>query len=79
LDEKRRRFGAADEMMKREDLRALLIVGNGAVGVRAYGCYRYFVDNRVYYHMQAMIALPGQEPTVCCSTQTHLKAIMPYS
>ncbi|NLL45524.1 MAG: aminopeptidase P family protein [Clostridiales bacterium] len=75
LDEKRRRFGAADEMMKREDLRALLIVGNGAVGVRAYGCYRYFVDNRVYYHMQAMIALPGQEPTVCCSTQTHLKAL----
>lgn len=62
-------------MMKRENLRAVLVVGNGAVGVRAYGCYRYFVDNRVYYHMQAMIALPGQEPTVCCSTLTHLKAL----
>jgi len=75
LGEKKRRLGAADEMMKSERLEAVLIVGNGAVGVRAYGCYRYFVDNRVYYHMQAMIALPGQEPTVCCSTLTHLKAL----
>ena len=50
-------------------------MGNGAVGVRAYGCFRFFVDNRVYYHMQAMVALPGQEPTVCCSTITHLKAL----
>jgi len=75
LAEKKRRFKAADEMMKREGLKAIFIVGNGAVGVRAYGCYRYFVDNRVYYHMQAMVALPGQEPTVCCSTITHLKAL----
>lgn len=75
LTEKKRRFGAADAMMKEEGLGALFLVGNGAVGVRAYGCYRYFVDNRVYYHMQALVAVHGQEPTVCCSTQTHLKAL----
>ena len=75
LAERNRRLEAMDAMIKREGLKALLIVGNGAVGVRAYGCYRYFVDNRVYYHMQAMVALPDQEPTVCCSTLTHLKAL----
>ncbi len=56
--------------MNNEDLKAALIVGNGSVGVRAYGCYRYFVDNRIYYHMQMMIAVPGEEPTVCCGALT---------
>lgn len=75
LAERNRRLKAMDEMIRREGLKALLIIGNGAVGVRAYGCYRYFVDNRVYYHMQAMLAVPGKEPTVFCSTITHLKAL----
>ena len=75
LKEKNRRFEAAETMMKKKGVRALLVVGNGAVGVRAYGCYRYFVDNRVYYHMQALVAVSGHEPTVCCSTKTHLVAL----
>jgi len=74
-NERKRRLQAANEIMKKENLNALLIVGNGAVGVRAYGCFRYFIDNRVYYHMQVFVALPDEEPVVCCGSITHLKAL----
>jgi Xaa-Pro aminopeptidase len=73
--ERKRRLKVADLIMKQEKLNALFIVGNGAVGIRAYGCFRYFIDNRVYYHVQALVALPRQAPTVCCSSITHLKTL----
>jgi len=46
--EKGRRLEAADKIMVDEGLKGMFIIGNGVVGVRAYGCYRYFVDNRIY-------------------------------
>lgn len=73
--EKDRRLLAADRLMKEDDISAMLIVGNGVVGVRAYGCYRYFVDNRIYYHMQFVVMVPGQEPTVCVGSPTHSKCL----
>ncbi len=75
IAEKTRRFEAADKMVREEGLRGLFIVGNGVVGVRAYGCYRYFVDNRIYYHMQFFIKAPGEEPTVCVGSPTHSQAL----
>jgi len=73
--EKARRFEAVDKILKDEGLKGMFIIGNGVVGVRAYGCYRYFVDNRIYYHMQFFIKEPGQEPTVCVGSPTHSKAL----
>lgn len=73
--EKARRFDAADKILREEGLKGMFIVGNGVVGVRAYGCYRYFVDNRIYYHMQFFIKAPGEEPTVAVGSPTHSKAL----
>jgi len=73
--ERRRRLAAADSLMREKGLSAMLIVGNGTIGNKAFGCFRYFIDNRIYYHMQLFAAIPGEEPIVCCGTQTHLLAL----
>ncbi len=73
--ERRRRLDAADALMRAKGLSAMLIVGNGTIGNRSFGCFRYFIDNRIYYHMQLFAAIPGEEPIVCCGTQTHLLAL----
>lgn len=65
----------ANGLMKQENLSALLIIGNGSVGGREYGYYRYFVNNRVYYHMQAFIAVVDDYPSICCGSATHLNAL----
>lgn len=70
-DERKRRLSRVDQFMKQEGLTAFLIVGSGSCGPRQYGYYRYFVDNRVYYYLQALVMVPDQEPTVLCASQTH--------
>ncbi len=71
-EEQRRRFDAAAAIMRREGLSAILLIGNGASAIRAYGCYRYFVDNRIYYHMQAAVLFPDSGVAVAAASPTHL-------
>ncbi len=66
--ERARRFKAADEMMKKEGLSALVMLGNGAVGTNSYGAFRYLVDNRTFYYIQIAIFAPGKEPVSLAST-----------
>lgn len=73
--ERDRRLSFANTLMKNEQLSALLIIGNGSAGGSEYGHYRYFVNNRVYYHMQALIAVADDYPSVCCGSPTHLNAL----
>ena len=63
-----RRFKAADEMMKREGLSGLLMVGNGAVGTNSYGCFRYLTDNRVYYYLLTAVFAPDREPVAIATS-----------
>jgi Xaa-Pro aminopeptidase len=60
--EKKRRFDAARRLIADKKLKALLLVGNGAVGTNAYGCYRYFVNNKIFYYLQAALFFPDTEP-----------------
>ncbi len=73
--ERDRRLRNADKILKEQGLDFAVLVGNGSVGPGAYGNYRYFVENRVYYHMQALILIQGREPIVCCGSVTHLDAL----
>lgn len=73
--ERDRRLRRADKILKEQGLAFAVLIGNGSVGPGAYGNYRYFVENRVYYHMQALILIQGQEPIVCCGSVTHLDAL----
>jgi len=66
--ERDKRLKAADEMMKSEGLSGLLMVGNGAVGTNSYGCFRYLVDNRVYYYLQTAIFAPGKPPVAIATS-----------
>jgi Xaa-Pro aminopeptidase len=66
--ERNRRFKAADEMMKKEGLSGLLMVGNGAVGTNSYGCFRYLTDNRVYYYLLTAVFAPDKEPVAIATS-----------
>ncbi len=61
-NEKQRRFAVGQELLKKNSLSGLILAGNGGVGTNAYGCYRYFTDNRVYRYLQAALFFPGKEP-----------------
>ena len=60
--EKQRRFDAAQSIIKSEELGALLLLGNGMVGSNAYGAFRYFTDDRVFYYIQAAMFFPDSVP-----------------
>ena len=74
-EERKIRLSKANEMMREKGFQGLLIVGNGSVATKEYGFYRYFVDNRIYYHMQILVMVTDEAPTVCCGSLTHLKAL----
>ena len=67
-EERKNRLLKANNLMKRLNLNSILVVGNGSVATNEYGFYRYFVDNRVYYHRQALVIVADETPTVCCGS-----------
>lgn len=56
------RFQAVRQIMSQAALDAIVVVGNGCVGINAYGCFRYLTDIRVFYHIASAVFLPGKEP-----------------
>ncbi len=61
-NERIRRLGAASRLIESEGLQAIYLVGNSNVGPNAFGCYRYFADNRVFFYISSVVILPGGEP-----------------
>ena len=53
--EKHRRLGAAADLIRKEDLNAIYLLGNGTVGTNAFGNFRYFTDNRVFFFLQSAL------------------------
>lgn len=70
-----RRYEALGDILEKRRLDGALFVGNSAVGNLAYGCFRYFSDHRVYYHLQALVARPGKPPAICCGSILHLEGV----
>ena len=60
--ERNRRMGEAAKLIKAEGLQAIYLVGNSNVGPNAFGCFRYFVDSRVFFHIMSVIIMPDGEP-----------------
>ena len=60
--ERTRRLQALQELMEREELSAVYLLGNGTVGTNAFGCFRYFVDNRVFFFLMSVVVPRGEEP-----------------
>ena len=53
--EKHRRLGTAADLIKKEGLNAIYLLGNGTVGTNAFGNFRYFTDNRVFFFLQSAL------------------------
>ena len=53
--EKHARLGAAADLIKREGLSAIYLIGNGTVGTNAFGNFRYYTDNRVFFFIQSAL------------------------
>ncbi|MCQ2553790.1 MAG: M24 family metallopeptidase [Clostridia bacterium] len=73
--ELQRRHLGLQQIMQDKNVDVAVIIGNSSVGTLGYGCFRYFTDWRCYYHLQAFIARPGKEPTVCVGTLLHLQGL----
>jgi len=64
LAERARRLTAAQSMLSREDLNALIVVGDGTVGPGFNGDFRFLTNHRVIFHRQVLILLPACEPVL---------------
>lgn len=56
--EKKRRIDAAIKLMEQEDLKGIYLIGNGTVGTNAFGCFRYYVNTRVFFHLSSAVLTP---------------------
>lgn len=75
VSELRRRQASLGHIMEENKLDAVLIAGNSSVGPLSYGCFRYYTDHRVYYHLQAIVARPEKPIMICCGSILHLEAL----
>jgi len=53
--ERERRHQAIDQILKREQLKALILIGNTSVGHDFNGDYRYYTNNRIIFYYQVVV------------------------
>ena len=71
--EKERRLKAAAKVIADKGLSAIYLIGNGTVGTNAFGNFRYYTDNRVFFFLQsAVITADGRLAAVTGSQMAML-------
>lgn len=74
--EKARRLKAAVELIRDKGLEAIYLIGNGTVGTNAFGNFRYFTGNRVFFNLSsALITKNGKLIGVSNSTMGKINLI----
>ena len=73
--EKERRHGAIRQVMKDDDLKALLLIGDAGNGIDFCGDYRYFTDNRTITYREVAVVLPESEPVLFTTTTRKMPEI----
>jgi len=61
-------------IMKAQDLQALLLIGDTNVGHHFYGDLRYFTDNRIIFYRQVVVILPQSEPILYAGSEIQRQA-----
>jgi len=61
--ERKRRLDAAVQLIQKENLAAIYLIGNSTVGPNAFGCFRYFTDNRVFFNFSSAVITPDGQLT----------------
>ena len=62
--EREARHQAILEMMKKDHLQALLLIGDTNVGIGAFGDLRYYTDMFVIFNRQIVVIFPESEPVL---------------
>ena len=75
VTEKERRHGAIQQVLKEEDLKAILLVGDAGNGSGFLGDYRYFTDNRTITYREVLVLFHDIEPVLFTTTTRKLPEI----
>lgn len=62
--EKEARHKAIRQIIREEDLKAILLIGDTNVGQSFYGDLRYYTNNRVVFFRQIVVVFPDSEPVL---------------
>lgn len=62
--EKERRLTAMRQVLKKNDLKAAILIGDTNVGHSVYGDFRYFVNSHVFFQRQVCLVFPDSEPVL---------------
>jgi len=73
-EERERRHRAIDQILEREQLKALLLVGDTNVGHGFYGDYRYYTNNRIIFYRQVVVVFQGAEPVLFAGSEIQREA-----
>lgn len=64
IAEKEARHSAIRQMMEKDHLQALLLIGDTNVGTGSYGDLRYYTDMFVIFNRQIVVVFPESEPVL---------------
>lgn len=67
---------ALRNIMKTQDLQALLLIGDTNVGHHFYGDLRYYTDNRIIFYRQVVVILPETEPVLFAGSEIQRQAAL---
>src|SRR5208282_5654424 len=74
--ERERRHRAMVDLIKRNDLRALILMGDTSVGNGFYGDFRYYQDNRIIFYRQVACIFEDSAPVLFTSSVIQRQAAM---
>lgn len=69
------RLAKLKDLIQKEGLSGAIVLGSGSFGPKENGHYRFFVDNRVYYFIQAFFMDREGEHVVICGSATHQEVL----
>jgi Xaa-Pro aminopeptidase len=72
--EKEKRHGAIKEILRKENLQALLLIGDTNVGPGFYGDLRYFTNNRIIFHRQIVALFMDSDPVLFAGSEIQRQA-----
>ncbi|MBM4348523.1 MAG: aminopeptidase P family protein [Deltaproteobacteria bacterium] len=72
--ERERRHQAIHRILEREQLNALLLIGDTNVGHGFYGDHRYYTNNRIIFYRQAVIVLRDSAPVLFAGSDIQREA-----
>ncbi len=74
LTEKKARHSAIQQILERDDLQAIILIGDTNVGHGFYGDLRYYTNNRIIFYRQVVVIFRDSEPVLFAGSQIQRQA-----